>query len=191
MQVMLEHNAGESLTGRIEMDDAYLGGERPGKRGRGADHKFPFVAAVQTSTKGHPLQIQLRRVPTFSSSALKAYANRSVRPGSHVVSDGLACFNVFDRQPRTHEKIITGGGRNSTQIPAFKWVNTILGKVKNAITAVFHWISEAHAPRYLAEFEYRFNRRFVLGSMIERFAYVALRTPPMPYRLLRMAEQYA
>jgi len=45
---MRERNQGEKLSGPIELDDAYLGGERSGTRGRGADHKFPFVAAVQT-----------------------------------------------------------------------------------------------------------------------------------------------
>ncbi len=45
LQVMHERNQGERLSGRIEIDDAYLGDERPGKRGRGAEHKFPFVAA--------------------------------------------------------------------------------------------------------------------------------------------------
>lgn len=59
------------------------------------------------------------------------------------------------------------------------------------VAGTFHAFHLKHAPRYLAEFEYRFNRRFDLGSMIERFSYVALRTPPMPYRLLRMAEVYA
>ncbi len=47
-----------------------------------------------------------------------------------------------------------------------------------------------HVPRYLAEFEYRFNRRFNLPAMIERLLCAALRTPPMPYPLLRMAEVY-
>jgi len=56
-----------------------------------------------------------------------------------------------------------------------------LGNVKNSLTGTFHTFHLKHAPRYLAEFEYRFNRRFDLGSMIERFSYVALRTPPMPY----------
>jgi hypothetical protein len=45
-------------------------------------------------------------------------------------------------------------------------------------------------PRYLADLEYRFNRRFDLPAMIERLAYVSLRTPPMPQRLLGMAEQW-
>jgi len=41
---------------------------------------------------------------------------------------------------------------------------------------------------YLAQYEYRFNRRYRLEDMIPRLAWVALRTPPMPYRLLKLAE---
>jgi hypothetical protein len=75
---------------------------------------------------------------------------------------------------------ITGGGQASVDNPAFNWANTVLGNVKNAITRTMHAIRGAHVPRYLARFEYRFNRRFDLLAMIERFAYMALRTPPMP-----------
>lgn len=66
----------------------------------------------------------------------------------------------------------------------------MLGNVKNSSQGTFHAIREKHVPRYLAEFEYRFNRRFDLPVMIERLIYVALRTPTMPYRLLKMAESY-
>ena len=48
-----------------------------------------------------------------------------------------------------------------------------------------------HVPRYLAEFEYRFNRRYDLAAMMPRLGYVAVRTPPMPYRLLKLAEDHA
>tara|TARA_R110001583_G_scaffold69544_2_gene197081 strand:+ start:1972 stop:2265 length:294 start_codon:yes stop_codon:yes gene_type:complete len=51
-------------------------------------------------------------------------------------------------------------------------------------------IRPKHLPRYLAEFSYRFNRRFQLEDMLPRFAYIALRTPPMPNKLLSMAELY-
>jgi hypothetical protein len=66
----------------------------------------------------------------------------------------------------------------------------MLGNVKNSLLGTFHAIREKHVSRYLAEFEYRFNRRFDLPAMIERLLFVALRTPPMLYRLLRMAEVY-
>jgi len=73
-------------------------------------------------------------------------------------------------------------------IEAFIWVNTMIGNVKNAMVGTYHAINHKHLPRYLAEFCYRFNRRFELQDMLERLAYVAVRTPPMQMRLLKMAE---
>ncbi len=62
-QVMLERDDAKRLTGRIEIDDAYIGGERTGgKRGRGAPGKTPFVAAVETTPGGKPVRLKLRRV---------------------------------------------------------------------------------------------------------------------------------
>ena len=52
MQVMLTRETAKPLQGRVELDDAYLGGERRGKRGRGAAGKIPFVAAVETIDRG-------------------------------------------------------------------------------------------------------------------------------------------
>lgn len=52
-QAMLERELVRSLEGRVEMDDAYLGGERSGgKRRRGSPGKTPFVAAVETTKEG-------------------------------------------------------------------------------------------------------------------------------------------
>ena len=50
---------------------------------------------------------------------------------------------------------------------------------------------QKHVPRYLAEFEYRFNRRYDLAAMMPRLGWAAVRTPPMPYRLLKLAEPHA
>ena len=79
-------------------------------------------------------------------------------------------------------------GTEYDEFKVFKWINTMIGNVKNAIHGTYHAVSEKHLPRYLAEFCYRFNRRFQLHEMVNRLVYVALRTPPMPQRLLRLAE---
>ncbi|WP_419609437.1 IS1595 family transposase, partial [Thiolapillus sp.] len=175
--------------GRIEIDDAYIGGERPGKPGRGAAHKAPFIAVVETEGEEHrPQRMQLRTVSGFRSAEIERYAKTSLEVGSIVVSDGLACFKAVEKAGCHPIPFVSEGGRKGVEHPSFKWVNTMLGNVKNAITGTFHSVSLKHVPRYLAEFEYRFNRRYRLDDMIERLAYVGLRTPPMPYRFLRMAE---
>jgi hypothetical protein len=64
-RVMIERNGAKRL-----MDDAYIGGERSAKAGRGAAGKTPFVAAVATTEDGKPDQIILRRVTGFRTVAM-------------------------------------------------------------------------------------------------------------------------
>jgi hypothetical protein len=189
MQVMLERGRQITLGDRIEIDDAYLGGEIPGRRGRGAPHKTPFIAAVETTQHGRTKKLHLRRVRGFRQREIEGYASASLVPGSVVFSDCLACFAAVQTASCRHVPIISGSGRRAAQHPTFKWVNTLLGNVKTALAGTFHAIREKHVPRQLAEFEYRFNRHFDLPATIERLAYVALRTLPIPQRQISMAEQ--
>ena len=85
-----------------------------------------------------------------------------------------------------HLPIATGGGRPRN--PVFKWGNTGLANVKSAITGTCRSCAPQHTDRYLAAFEWRFNRRYDLASMIPRLGWAATHAPPMPYRLLKLAE---
>jgi hypothetical protein len=67
-------------------------------------------------------------------------------------------------------------------------LNTILGNVKSAIIGTCRVISAKHSARYLAAYEYRFNRRTDLASMVQSLAHTALRLPPKTYRDIIAAE---
>ena len=189
-QVMKERDDSKPIASTfVQLDDAYWGGKkRDGKRGRGATGKLPFVAAVSTNDQGHPLEMRFSQVKSFSKEAIEDWANKHLCAGAQVVSDGLQCFNGIDAAGFNHKVIITGGGPDSVKIADFKWVNTIIANVKRALHGTFHAISKKHFSRYLSEFCYRFNRRVDLRQLISRFSYVALRTPPIPQRLLKVAE---
>ena len=187
----MERDATKRLSGRVELDDAYLGGERSGgKRGRGAAGKTPFVAAVETTPEGKPVRLKLRRVASFCNRALSSFAKRSLDPACEVVSDGLACFGAVADAGCAHNVIKTGSGAAAARTPAFKLVNTALGNIKAAIVGTYRAIDQKHVPRYLVEFEYRFNRRYDLGAMMPRLTWAGVRTTPMPYRLLKLADVY-
>ena len=66
-------------------------------------------------------------------------------------------------------------------------MNTLLDNVKRAIDGTYHACSSRYTGHYLAEFAYRFNWRCQLVDLVPRLAYVAVRTPPLPYRLLTLA----
>ena len=83
------------LSGRVEVDDAYLGGERSGgKRGRGAAGKTPIVAAVETTADRKPRRLRLTVVEGFRKKEVEKLAKRDLAPGSNVVSDGLSCWSA-------------------------------------------------------------------------------------------------
>jgi len=75
-----------------------------------------------------------------------------------------------------HKPRITGGGRPEGD--DFKWVNTGVSNVKGAITGTLRSCDPQHAPRYLAAFEWRYNRRFELPRNLERLARVATTIAP-------------
>jgi transposase-like protein len=191
MHVMKARDDSKPLAGIIPMDDVYWGGEQHGgKRGRGSDNKTPFVAAVALNDEGHPISMNMNVVEGFKLTEIERWATAHLSPGSQVISDGLACFSAVTKAGCLHQKMVTGGGPACVEIEAFQWVNTLIGNVKNSLRGAYHSISPRHLPRYLGEFCYRFNRRFELDKRLPRFMSVALRTQPMPYRLLKMAEDF-
>lgn len=177
MEVMRQRNSIYKLAGDIQIDDAYQGGEKPGKRGRGAANKTPFVIAVQTR-EGRPIYTHMRVLPGFTKEAIRDYAKASIEPGSRVLSDGLSCFNGLAEADMTHVVKITGSGRPVGS--DFKWVNTGLGNVKSAIKGTLRSCDPQHAPRYLAAFEWRYNRRFALQDNLSRLARAAATIQPQP-----------
>jgi hypothetical protein len=64
----------------------------------------------------------------------------------------------------------TGSGSAVARIPTFRWVNTALGNIKATIVGTYRAVEPKHVPRHLAEFEYRFNRRYDLAAMMPRLA---------------------
>ena len=190
LQVMVEREQTRKLDGRVEVDDAYLGGELPGgKAGRGSENKVPFIAAVQTSESGHPLMAVFSRVKTFSRAEIKDWAGLHLAASATVVSDGLACFASVTTGGAAHEPVVVGTKRKSTSMPCFKWVNTVLGNLKTATSGTYHAFDfYKYGFRYLAEAQYRFNRRFDLTTILPRLLRAATTTGKRTEQWLRLAE---
>lgn len=176
----------------MEIDDAYLGGERAGKPGRGSANKVSFVVAVQTSDEGRPLFARMNRI-AFTREAMAAWASKSLAASVRVMSDGLPCFKAIAGEVARHTPIVVGSGHQAVEHPEFRRVNTVLSNLKTAISWAYHAFKFAkYADRYLAEVQYRFNRRFNrrfnLGSILVRLVRAAALTRPRPEATIRLAE---
>jgi transposase-like protein len=188
MTAMARRDAMHRLSGAVQVDDAYLGGERTGgKPGRGSENKVAFVAAVSLDAKGHPLYAKLSRVSGFTSKAIAKWAKRSLRPGSDVLSDGLGCFAAVTTAGCSH-RVDVVGQRKPRDLPQFKWVNTMLGNLKTMLSGAYKAFKYGkYCDHYLGAFAYRFNRRFDLADLVVRLAVDVCRAPATPERVIRQA----
>jgi hypothetical protein len=188
MMGMQEGVEEKHLTTNSVADDLYIGGKLPkGKRGRGSENKVPVVGAISLTPDGKPDQVNLRVVSGFTSQAIKAWAERNLAKGIHLYSDGLACFAAVSELGIEHHP--TGMSENPEQKVqgVFGWVNTVIGNLKTTLSGTYHPVSIKYVSRYLAEFEYRFNRCYSLGTILKRLLHRTIHTPPYPKPMLTLA----
>lgn len=201
MQAMAEHEAPRQLSGFVQIDDAYLGGERNGgEPGRGSENKQAFVIVVQTDAAlEHPTYAVIEPARSFDNTSIKDWQARHLAPDAEVYSDGLFCFRRFVDAGHAHTVLETGGGRAACEVKGARWVNVLLGNVKRAISGSYdqrksprdHAIRQGkYARMYLAEAAYRFNRRFDLRAILPRLARAMMLCKFHPEPVLRMASNF-
>jgi transposase-like protein len=146
----------DRLSGTVEVDETYVGGKKPGKRGRGADGKTLVVVAVED--KGNRLgRIRLRRVADASAASLKGAVKESVAPGSVVRTDGWIGYVQLDSEDYIHTLVRPNGNVGDNLLPL---VNRVVALLKRWLQGTHQGaVHPSHLDYYLDEFTFRFNRR--------------------------------
>lgn len=189
--VMADREGSRKLDGRVEMDDAVMGGEKSelegGKRGRAGPNKTPFVVAVETTDERRPRRLLLHVVETHDGENIEKMAKAHLAPTARVISDGLGCFRAVTRAGCTHVPVnVTKAADHGEKLACFRWVNTVLGNLKTAVVGTLKSVRPHYVFRYLAEFQYRFNRRFDLKTVLGRLGRACANAAPRPYKMVRV-----
>jgi len=178
------------LAARVEADETYVGGPRPGKPGRGAGGKIKVAGAVESGrgqARGHRLgRLRLAVVPDASASSLEGFLGRDVARPATVATDGWSGYAGLAAAGYTHEplNLSASWGDAALRLPA---VHLVFGLAKRWLLGTHHGaVSKKHLPAYLDEFVFRFNRR-TAKSISHGFARVlehAVQIRPTTYRAL-------
>jgi transposase-like protein len=169
----------ERLRGRVEVDEAYWGGEETGVTGRKIEEKALIVGAVELKDSGMG-RIRLRHIPDLDRATLHTFIHDSIEPGTTVCTDGLQAYRELAGY--THERHI-----QKHQPPG----EFVLPHVHRVISLLKRWllgthqgaIAHSHLDDYLNEFVFRFNRRLSAsrGKLFYRLAQQAVQVPPQPF----------
>ena len=181
-KAMADREASYTLAGLIEMDDSYFGASKPRKRGRGAAGKAKVVVSVETREEKAGFA-KMHQVSTLSAHQIQEMAHQALGEEVVVRTDGWRAYRVLNNNQRTHEPIVVGDGANAVKV--LPWVHTLIANIKGNIRGVYHGVSNKHLDRYLAEFCYRFNRRFWEPQMFDRIITACVGTTTVYYSELR------
>ncbi len=174
------------LTGDVEVDETYVGGEEPGLRGgRARGKKVLVVIAVECRGEGAG-RIRLGPVPNASAASLRTFIEASVAPGSVLCTDAWKGYAGIDKAGYGHKPVsIRASTANASQL---------LPRVHRVASLLKRWLLATHQGAvepgqldyYLDEFTFRFNRRdsHARGLLFYRLLHQAVRTEPRPYRQL-------
>lgn len=172
----------EKLSGKVEADETYVGGEKSGKRGRGAEGKELVVIAVEV-TEERIGRIRLHRVPDASGQSLETAIQEMVEKASLVQTDGWRGYNQLKAKGYSHEIV-----RETPEVG-----DNLLPSVNRVASLLKRWLLGSHqgAVRadyleyYLDEFTFRFNRRNSQwrGKLFYRLLQQAVDIDPVPMRV--------
>lgn len=177
-KAMQEREAYYKLAGLIEMDDAYFGASKPGKRGRGAAGKATVVVSVQRRDD-KPGFAKMQHVGSLTGQEIDHVAEACLDEHAVIHTDGLNIYDALNTKEGKHKPVIVGSGPNAVKL--LPWVHTIIANIKGNIRGVYHGVSRKHLQRYLSEYCYRFNRRFWESQMFDRILAACVSTGTVTY----------
>lgn len=175
----------ERLTGRIEVDETYVGGsEKGGKCGRGAERKEIVVIAVEVhSPKGFG-RVRMRRVPDVAGTSLVPFICDVAEKGSEILTDGWGGYNRVAEHGYIHNRILLSDTGDPAHV-SMPGVHRVAALVKRWLLSTHQGsVSGKHLDYYLDEYTFRFNRRASRsrGLLFYRLMQQAVATAPSPYR---------
>ena len=180
---MADRDSSYKLGGLIEVDDAYFGGHREGKRGRGADGKSKVVVSVE-NRGDKPGFASMCVVDAVSKEEIAVKVTPRINEGSVVRTDGWRAYGVLNSDTIEHSPITVGSGKNAVIV--LPWVHTLISNIKGNIQGVYHGVNSKHLIRYLPEFCYRFNRRFWESELFDRLLNACVNTTTITYSELKV-----
>lgn len=170
------------LTGRVEVDECYLGGLEEGLPGRLNVEKALVVVAAQEDGPGIG-RIRMRHIVDASAASLVPFVQDSVEPGSVIHTDGWPGYLPLESKGYEHEVTFLKG-RKKTPSELMPRVHRVISLLKRWLIGTHQGaVSHKHLEYYLDEFTFRFNRRTSKsrGKLFFRLAQQAVALDPVTY----------
>lgn len=158
----------QMLQGHVELDEAYVGGRRSGKRGRGAEGKTIVMGMKE---RGGEMRTEV--IPNVKKATLREVVARNVEPGAAVSTDELYSYGLLTEDGYRHGAVKHGDKEwsyfdyRTKEIHSTNGVETFWNLFKTSVRSTHIHVSSKYMDRYLAEFTFRSNHREMVNGMFD------------------------
>lgn len=177
----------DRLSGKVEVDETYIGGEEPGlPGGRAKGKKVLTGIAVEVRDPRGIGRCRMAPLSDVSASSLHAFVTDHVEPGATVITDGWNGYKGLAKLGYVHDRRSQRAASARGDDP-----RKLLPAVHRVASLTKRWLlgthqgstDEAHLPSYLNEFVFRFNRRTSRsrGMVFYRVLELAVAHDPVRY----------
>lgn len=141
------------LSGKLEMDETYVGGKKRGVgQGDASRHKAIIVGALQ---RGGPIRLRMEKRTT--TKTMRAFLDHYAKDVSDLYTDEALTYKGLKHPGHkfvNHRQEEWVSGEAHTQ-----GIENVWGLFKRSIVGSYHQLSRKHLPSYIDELEWRFNGR--------------------------------
>jgi len=184
-QAMLQCNDNYTLGGVVEADEIFIGGQQSLEdRRKVGSNKTPFLIAVEENSDGGPRFLSFEELETIYEEHLVPAIKKTIRAGSTIKSDGDGVYVKASKEGYEHQRRVARKEPEETY-EHLKWINTITSNLKRYLLSTHHGVFPKYRKAFLAEFAYRFNRRYWTYQAFDRLLYACISAHPVPLPVLR------
>lgn len=174
-----------TLRGTVQADEIFIGGKRfKAQKKQAASNKTPFLIGVETGAEGRPRFVTFKELKAIYDEQILSAIEKRVEKGSTIKSDGSGAYVKLKQKGYAHEPSVYARDPGKTA-EHLKWVNMLTSNLKRFFLSTHHGVFPKYRNAYLAEFAYRFNRRYWPNQAFDRLLYACIHTKPVQLPELR------
>ena len=170
---MLERDSVYTLKGTVQADEIVIGGKQSREeRKESGTNKSVFFIGVEEGGENKPRFVTFEELKTIYDQTIVSAVEKKIQKGSTIKSDGSGAYkkakgytlkqSVFQKDPEASAEHL-------------KWVNMLTSNLKRFLLSTYHGVFPKYRNAYLAEFAYRFNRRYWPEQAFDRLLYACIR----------------
>jgi transposase-like protein len=153
IRTLLDENPG-IFGNEVEVDETYIGGVRPGKRGRGAAGKTAAIGIAQRRGK-----VVSKVVTNTRRHTVMPLIEKNVSQKAVIYTDEYPVYDGIDKLGYRHEEVNHSEGQYVNGNASTNTIEGFWSLVKRGISGVYHAVSPKYLQSYLNEYQFRYNHR--------------------------------